>query len=300
MKPADLGRLKTVGDPRLSSDGTTAAYVVTHIDMEANRYRSSVWLAATDGATAPRLLPTGSDSEAEPAWSPDGTRLALMRTELREPLYHQLVIVPADGSDDATVIDEGKEVFSGITWSPDGMHLAYARRVRDARLDPEHERDQPPRRIDTVRSRLDDVGWTVVRRRHVFVAAVDASTPPRQLTDGPFEHEHPSWSPDGRSLAFAAARHDDWDLRLAVDLWIADPWGTTPLRQLTDTTLDYSRPVWSPDGTRLAATATDERVMPHHAHLVVVDVASGAVRTLTEELDRHCAPSPGARPPIWI
>jgi dipeptidyl aminopeptidase/acylaminoacyl peptidase len=171
--------------------------------------------------------------------------------------------------------------------------------VRDARLDPADERDQPPRHIDTVRTRLDDVGWTVDRRRHVFVAAVDGSAR-HQVTDGPFEHEHPSWSADSGSLAFAAARHDDWDIRLAVDLWVADPSGATPLRRLTDTTLDYSRPVWSPDGTRLTATATDEREMPHHAHLVVVDVADGAVRTLTTDLDRHCAPSPGARPPIWL
>ncbi|NBN97013.1 MAG: hypothetical protein EBV41_05210, partial [Actinobacteria bacterium] len=39
--------------PAVSPDGKHLAYVVTRIDFKANKYRSQVWLAATDGTTAP-------------------------------------------------------------------------------------------------------------------------------------------------------------------------------------------------------------------------------------------------------
>ncbi|MFM8265387.1 MAG: hypothetical protein ACKOAI_04895, partial [Acidimicrobiia bacterium] len=40
--------------PAVSPDGKHVAYVVTRIDYKANKYRSQVWEAATDGSTAPR------------------------------------------------------------------------------------------------------------------------------------------------------------------------------------------------------------------------------------------------------
>ncbi|MEY2591126.1 MAG: hypothetical protein QOJ67_3110 [Acidimicrobiaceae bacterium] len=306
MEPADLGRLITVGDPRLSPDGQLVAFVVTKADLGANRYHTAIWVAATDGSSAPRQLTAGTDADTGPAWSPDGRRLAFSRTIVAKPVHHRLLVMQVDGPGELLTIADDREAFGGVTWSPDGTRLAYAHRVRDARLAADDERDQPPRRIDSVSTREDDVGWTVDRRRHLFVVPVDGTAAPRQVTDGPYEHDDPHWSPDGRSLAFTAARDEDWDLRVAADLWIADVAddgavdGSAPLRRVTDATLDHRRPAWSPDGNRVAVIATDHRTIPHHAQVVVLDVATGEARTLTGALDRHCSPTPGARPPIWI
>ncbi len=49
MQPADIGRLVTVADPKVSPDGSLVAFVVTRVDLDANRYDSAVWLAAADG-----------------------------------------------------------------------------------------------------------------------------------------------------------------------------------------------------------------------------------------------------------
>ncbi len=59
MAPEDVYALKGVSDPRLSPDGTTVAYVVWHVDEEANEYRGNVWLAPVDASEPPRRFTTG-------------------------------------------------------------------------------------------------------------------------------------------------------------------------------------------------------------------------------------------------
>lgn len=75
MLPCDLEHLITVGSPALSPDGRRVAFVVTRVDAQANEYRSQVWLADVDGLRAPFPFTSGEHKDANPAWSPDGTRL---------------------------------------------------------------------------------------------------------------------------------------------------------------------------------------------------------------------------------
>ena len=45
MQPDDIGRIVSASDPKISPDGSTVAYVVSRVDLEANKYRSAIWLA---------------------------------------------------------------------------------------------------------------------------------------------------------------------------------------------------------------------------------------------------------------
>jgi dipeptidyl aminopeptidase/acylaminoacyl peptidase len=307
MRPSDISRLINVGNPSLSADGRTVAFVVERVDMAAGCYRSAVWLAAVDGSSPPFQFSAGAERDSAPAWSPDGRRLAFTRStaapEPGKPNRHALLVAPVDGPGEVVTVAESKdESFGDVSWSPDGRMLAYTQRVRAERYEPDDDRLRPPRRIERMWNRLDSVGWTIDRPSHVFVATLDGTTPPRQLTDGPFDHGQPAWSPDSSQLVVSAARHEQWDLDPAVDLWVVDVAAgpATPPRCLTETVQAWGAASWSPDGARVAALVTDVHSPHRHSQVAVIDVVSGASTVPTAGLDRHCAPMPGERPPIWL
>ena len=104
-------------------------------------------------------------------------------------------MIPAGGGEAGTLFTWKDEV-SDVAWSPDGGRLAFLGRERDEeRYGKEKEKDQPPRRITKLWSRLDSVGWLVDRPSHLFVVDVDDGSEPVQLTAGEFEDRGLSWSP---------------------------------------------------------------------------------------------------------
>ena len=72
MRPEDVYALTSVGDPRLSPDGSRVAYVVNRIDREESRYRSAIWVTQLDDPGEPRQFTSGERSDWSPRWSPDG------------------------------------------------------------------------------------------------------------------------------------------------------------------------------------------------------------------------------------
>ena len=81
---ADLFNLEVAGDPQISPDGRTIAYVRRSNDIMTDKARSAIWLV--DAATGQqRPLLAGSGSYFSPRWSPDGTRLAYVAAEGDDP-----------------------------------------------------------------------------------------------------------------------------------------------------------------------------------------------------------------------
>ncbi|HVF73974.1 MAG TPA: S9 family peptidase [Acidimicrobiales bacterium] len=296
LRPADVGRLVTVGDPRVSPDGEQVAFAVVHVDVEANEYRSRIWLGPLDGSMAPRPFTSGAGRDGRPRWAPDGWVLAF--TSHRDDEGCTLHAIPLGAGEVSTVVTWPEEIEE-VAWSPDGTHLAFLARRRDERQYASAKaKDQPARRVGHLFARVDGAGWTFDRKRRLFVVPVDGSASPRQVLDGDYEETGFAWSPDGTRFAFTSARHPDWDLDWAVDLWVVDAAGGEP-RRLTDTVLSCSAPSWSPDGERIAFLAYDPRLGAANSHVGVAEVAGGEVTMLTAELDRNCAPPSGHREPVW-
>jgi len=67
----------------------------------------------------------------------------------------------------------------------------------------------------------------------------------RQVTDAYNDARHPSFSPDGRNIAFQGYRDGGYDI------WAVSPDGSNQ-RQLTRGPFDDREPAWSHDGTRIA------------------------------------------------
>ena len=105
--------------PRWAPDGRTLAFL-------SNREgRDRVYLVAPDGTSLRPLGAAGADTavaEGEPAWSPDGARIAVT-LHTRGKGSRLAVVDPATGR--STVLSAADEVASMPAWSPDGRHLAY-------------------------------------------------------------------------------------------------------------------------------------------------------------------------------
>jgi len=303
MRPADIGRLRQLGDARVSPDGTLVAFTVTDPDVEKNRYERRIWLTAADGqGPGPRPF-TGPGSETLPRWSPDGSRLAFASTG--EDGRSQVCVLPVTGGGERLVVCQADAPVTELEWAPDGGALAFAAR------DPDPERygrggeqrraqDMPPRQVNRLLYRFNGTGWTVDRPARIFVVPADGSAPPRSVTPGPFEAAGLAWSPDSRFLAFASGRHDNWDIDLAIDLWVVPADGGGALGCVIGGGPAYSLPSWSPDGERLACYVNPTPLeSPRHRQVAVVEVASGKEQVLTTGLDRTCAPFGTTRPPLW-
>ena len=213
MQPADIGRLVTVADPKVSPDGCRVAFVVTRVDLEANRYRSTVWLAAADGSSLPYPLTSGEHGDGQPAWSPDGRRLAFQGTDQCEPSVpcSYLYTVRRNGTGLHRVTDRGAAVPA---WSSTGT-IAFRGGAADV---------------------LFGVRPNGSRLRRLLA-------PPDQ---GSYD---PDWSPDGSQLVFAAPAHEFGDTQ---HIFTARADGSR-LSRLTDLEgRGGTSPVWSPDGRYIA------------------------------------------------
>src|ERR1700685_2136343 len=95
MKPADIARLRQVGNPRVSPDGGAVAVTVADPDLESNRCTRRLWRGpAASCDRRPRPF-TGQGSEVLPRWSPDGHRLAF--AVVGGDGRSQICVAPASG-----------------------------------------------------------------------------------------------------------------------------------------------------------------------------------------------------------
>ena len=203
MKPDQLSDYVTPSDAHLHPDGTRTAFVVTQMDIEADEYVSRLWLH--DGKAARKL--TAGRSDTSPRWSPDGTTLAFLRKGPAGTDRPQLSLIPIDGGE-ARVVTEFESGVTAIAWSPDGSQILMHVPENIDGIDDEDERARAPRRITDPSFRFDNMGWTYLRRTHLWTYSV-ASDDSSQLTSGDNSETGAAWSPDGGTIAYLSVVDED-------------------------------------------------------------------------------------------
>lgn len=201
-------------DPALSPDGKFVAYAT---DEKGNL---DLVVLPLEGGQAIRIAESEAD-EAQPAWSPDGTKLAFVSARdrggrlaavlgqgaLTQYLLSRkgdIFIVPALGGEPAKLVEDGYYP----AWSPDGRKVVFQSN-RDGRWDL----------------------WTV---------PAEGGTPARLTNDESFDFQ-PSWSSDGNWIVYGSGIVPYYNVRVVPAA------GGTP-RDLTAEKSSTLRPVWSADG----------------------------------------------------
>jgi dipeptidyl aminopeptidase/acylaminoacyl peptidase len=313
-RPEDLYDLRVPTDPRLSPDGRWVAFVVKASAPNKDGYRSAIWVAPTDGSAPARQLTVGSKNDAAPRWRPDGRTLAFIsdrsgvltaagagskpgKAEAPKEGSKQVWLLPfADGGEARQLTDLPRDVEE-IAWSPDGARLCVVSTSTSTRPDPKREPapGDPPesdiRLIDRLRYQFNGQGFIHERFQNLWLIDVESGGA-APLTQGESHDQEPSWSPDGRQIAFISDRHRNADLTWRTDVYVVGADGGRP-RRLSggDGKQAYASPRWSPDGEWLAAVGVREmppRTIPQ-ASVWRFRVTDGAAENLTEGTDLDAA-----------
>ncbi len=205
----------------------------------------------------------------QPAWAPDGDRIAYMsgNPEERRDLYIYTV-----SKDKDELVLEGKDERPALVgmpaWSPDGRTIAM---VSDRR----HGKGA--------------LIWLV----DVRTKRIRRLTPPRPgawfLRD-----RDPCFSPDGKRIAFASNRHvnsaddvEDYDIYTIA----ADGSGLT---RLTSDPKVATDPVYSSDGKRIYFVSTRDSTQVYESEIYVMAAGGGRQKRITrDERPQNRAPSSG-------
>ncbi|MCP8889522.1 alpha/beta hydrolase family protein [Sphingomonas faeni] len=284
---SDLFGLTIAADPQISPDGKTIVYVRRTGDVMTDRMQSSLWLI--DVASG-RQTPFAADGSS-PRWSPDGARIAYAA---RDGEGSQLFVRWIGGAQSARVTS-----FPGdpqaLAWSPDGTKLAYIATVagEGTKLGTQPPKPEgakwaePLTIIDRVNYRNDGPGYVKPGYDHLFVVGADGGAA-RQLTYGKFDDGGPlSWTPDGRSIVFAAIRGPAADRQVMNSDVIAVDTASGAMRTLTTRDGPDAQPRVSPDGSKIAWLGFDDKRRSYeNTQLYVGDRDAASPRSLTATLDR--------------
>lgn len=251
------------GDPIWAPDGKRIAF----------GFAGHIYTMPTDGGEPTRLTaPKPNQTNREHAWSPDGVRIALVRSFVlgtpqtttvgsgvivtTTPSTRHIFVMSADGAEEKQLTSSGDNYF--VQYSPDGRRLVFVsnrdgdRAVSIVNIDGAQERrvTPPSRGFDFGLRVSPDGQWIALAstrdgRRQIYTVQVDGSKFTRLTSAG--ENHSPTWSPDGRRIAYVSNRGDWHIYSMNAD-------GTDQRRLTTaDRNLD---PVWSPDGKRIAFRVT--------------------------------------------
>ena len=227
--------------PALSPDGKRVTFAALN----------QIWVMEI--GDQPRPITSGLYYKTDPAWSPDGTKIAYASDKSGKTMDLYVIDWNTGAERRVTALDASAEVSPA--WSPDGRFLAY--------------QDQ------------NGATWTV---------EIDTGVVKRVIVPL-FAPGKPTWHPSGKTIAVAALKPYTRRFRegtsqvLTVDLASGALTYTEPAAFESFSTRGEDGPIYSPDGSALAA------VMHSQLYLIPVD-AKGVPNSTAQKINHEVTDAP--------
>jgi Tol biopolymer transport system component len=199
--------LRQPGDGRSSPSSSPSKQTSPTVGKIVFAGANGLIIMRGDG-TALRQL-TRNAGDEEPVWSPEGTRIAFVRSQAGQA---DIYSVRPNGKGLRRLTNDGRS--SSPAWSPDGRTLAFVRETEG--------------------------------NSAIWVMNADGGGGQR-LTTPPMLAFTPAWSADGTRIAFAAYTGFGPSGPLPVQIYVMELTGKP--QQLTHEEENLAEPAWSPDGT---------------------------------------------------
>ena len=286
----DLYQLKEISSIDVSHSAEQIAYSVSSVDEKKDRYRNDIWLLDIN-KNKEKILLKGNPWVGKTKFSPDDTLLGYLapgRGKYSE--YQQIWTINTKYSLKRQLTKLHANI-SDFEWSPDGTQMIFV--AESTVIDKVTDIQTPkPIVIDRYYFKEDGKDFLGDERQHLHLLDIKSKTT-KQLTKGTSNEILPSWSPDGKKVAYVT-KTGEMDRTDNYDVYVLEIDSTNSAIQLTTnlgSDSSSSRPQWSPDGKKIAYLHGGDPALVWYAlqELAVIDLGTKTNSILTKELDRNAS-----------
>lgn len=256
------------GAPDLSVDGRKIAF---H-SIRGDHSNLEIYAMDVDGGNPLRLTSGGTLASSFPAWSPDGKQIALSRGTAPERTTRgdrQIWVMNSDGTGLKQLTTEGDNYRP--KWSPDGTRIVFA-----------SDRDGD---FANAAAREKSAGFGL---HDIYLMNSNGTGVQRLTTGRTYLNGEPTFSPNGKQIAFRSRRDTDASGTNYCAVWVMNADGGQP-RNLTPIPAGVTSeqwcnayPNWSTDGKHIVFHANRPTTeFGLQLEVYSVNTSSGAEERLT-------------------
>jgi dipeptidyl aminopeptidase/acylaminoacyl peptidase len=292
----DLYAFKWVADPRISPDGGQIVYTQVTVTGKHDNYQTALWMVPAAGGPARQI--TSGPRDASARWSPDGKRLAFIRSGEKDgkPEPGQIYVLDMGGGEARALTDMPKSAGAPV-WSPGGRAIAF--------LSTTEAKDFDKKKTDEEKSDVKVISRAVYRANgqgyleadrvsHLWTVEIPAvvaePVKAKQITNDKYDESAPVWSKDEARLYFTSNRMaEPYYEPPASDIYSVDAKGGE-IQKLVHVDGGVAGLSMSPDGKRVTfvSAAKGKPVVRSYDQpdLFVADLTAGAApKNLTANYD---------------
>ena len=285
----------------ISPDGAHIAFRRADLTYEGMLGRE-IWIMRSDGTDPVKVAADKGSRVGTPIWSPDGKRIAYVRTTLAYDAPTRSVEVNEWQNARTQTLFSDARLTPALHWLPDGR-LIYALDDQKGPGPPDAgvwavllrkatEISEPPKRITQglgsigrITGSADGKTIVFVRERwspNIYIGALAADGTQllshKRLTLDENSSAPTSWTPDSAAVLFYSNRNGAWQIfKQAIDQPLAENLVAAP-EQLTD-------PRLTPDGSEILYIASPDPAGPETpSSIMAIPVQGGAPRLVLKDV----------------